>query len=459
MKIQYKLSLTFILLLIFGVTAISSYTIMSVRAYLLSQGEENLINDARLIQLVLQNEIFENDGISDTRLNQFSGYEVAIYDITGNRIRFFGEPNLTQPTLPDDLTRKLSQQNSTVVTSESDNQFLFVYNLISRADGNRILAVGQSKEVINQPVRTMRWIVYSGMFISISIILFVSFIFSKYLSQPIMQLTDASRKIADGDTDYTINLEREDEFGTLADSLNQMSAKLRADNEQLKLASEKQRQFYADIAHEIRNPLHTIMGTLEMMQMDGIAEDKRQKFSKSAMSQADRINRLFKDLMTLQRSDLDQNFIAEKRFRIDELIKKSGQTFQGIAQDKGIDLSCKAGKHHVTADPDKIEQVLDNLISNALKYTPAGSVTISAEKDGGKVRVEVKDTGIGIPKDHHPRLFDRFYRTDKARSRDSGGTGLGLAVVKSILDAHGSEIGIESEPGKGTKIWFHLNAG
>jgi signal transduction histidine kinase len=107
-------------------------------------------------------------------------------------------------------------------------------------------------------------------------------------------------------------------------------------------------------------------------------------------------------------------------------------------------------------DPDKIEQVLENLVSNALKYTNKGKITIHISLSEESVKVEVADTGIGISEDHINRLFDRFYRTDKARSRDKGGTGLGLAVVKSILNAHGSEINVKSNPGGGSRFWFTL---
>jgi len=111
--------------------------------------------------------------------------------------------------------------------------------------------------------------------------------------------------------------------------------------------------------------------------------------------------------------------------------------------------SCKA-----IGDPGKIEQVMDNLISNALKYTSEGSVDVTYKTEGSGVRVSIEDTGIGISDEHLDRLFDRFYRTDKARSRDKGGTGLGLAVVKSIIKGHGSDIHVESEVGKGTRFWF-----
>jgi signal transduction histidine kinase len=138
------------------------------------------------------------------------------------------------------------------------------------------------------------------------------------------------------------------------------------------------------------------------------------------------------------------------------VIKLIAELHELNAQEKGIILTYKNPPVKVKGDPDKIEQVLENLLTNAIKFTNEGEINISVRCDSKDVIVEVSDTGIGITNDHLDRLFDRFYRTDKARSRDKGGTGLGLAVVKSILSAHQSEIRVESEPGKGSRFWFRL---
>jgi len=126
------------------------------------------------------------------------------------------------------------------------------------------------------------------------------------------------------------------------------------------------------------------------------------------------------------------------------------------AKEKQIILQASHNSQKVIGDPDKIEQVIENLVNNAIKFTNKGSIEINVTDQENEIQIEVKDSGIGISTGHLDKLFDRFYRTDKARSRDKGGTGLGLAVVKSILDAHGSEIFVESEPGKGSRFWFTL---
>lgn len=477
MRIQYKLSITFVLLLVFGVTAISSYSIVFIRGYLMNQAEEGIRADAQQLLTTLQ--LMQG---SEARLTQVlhiigetSAYDIRIFDSAGRFVDASLGPagydsSRLHTALPDTTLRYLSglslgegraHAQLFYTLNEDQNERVYVFGKLPEAVVNvpYYIEISRLKEDIYRPVRTIRWIIYSGMFISIAIILFVSFLFSQYLARPILALKDASQRIAEGDTKQQIHLDRKDEFGMLADSLNRMAARLQQDNEQLVMAAEKQKQFYADIAHEIRNPLHTISGTLEMLQLEGLPEDKRKKFLDSARNQAERLNRLFKDLMTLQRSDMETTFVRKKPVQLRPLVENVAQAFREIAEARGITFRVKGPDVQVYADPGKLEQVFDNLISNAIKYTPEGRIEVSWHKhedDPRSLRCAVSDTGIGIPPPHISKLFDRFYRTDKARSRDKGGAGLGLSVVKSILDAHGVEIKVHSQEGKGSTFSFNL---
>jgi signal transduction histidine kinase len=321
-------------------------------------------------------------------------------------------------------------------------------------NGARYVRVSQLKSRIYAPVKKIRWIIYYGIFASIVLAIIVRIWMARYLTKPITQIKDAAQNIAAGDVDQQIDVDRQDEFGTLADSLNKMAMKLRKDTDQMKRYAERQRQFFADITHEIRNPLHTISASLEMLELDGLSDKKRKQYYKNAGDQVQRINRLFKDLKALQQYDSDEYFIEEHPFDLAE-ISNHMQEWHG---EKGLRLSVDMQPCYALGDKDKIEQVIDNLISNAIKYTNEGSVNLHYFKEGKKITVEVSDTGIGIAKEHLDRLFDRFYRTDKARSREKGGTGLGLAVVQSILKSHDTDIEVESEPGQGTTFRFRLPA-
>lgn len=460
MSIRSKLAWTFILLLIFGITAISSYSILFIRNYLLEQGEQQILNDSEWLAITIQN--LRVDGNFETNLNEAahtSGYHLAIYDAEGQlyaEVPYNTEMRANE-TLTDSLMQNLQQTNDVILQDESESEQLVTFTHLEETQNPaEYLRVSIFKDEVYEPIKTIRWIIYTGMFISMGLVIIVSILFSRYISRPILQLESTARDIAEGNTNQTLNLDRKDEFGTLAESLNRMANRLRADNLELKRMYQKQSQFFADITHEIRNPLHTISGALEMLEMHDLNDEMKKKYIKTASRQTHRINRLFKDLVTLQRYDSDEHFIKKKPFDLQLMIDMVKEMLEPEAEDKGLSLEFDAEPARVLGDPDKIEQVMENLVSNAIKFTPEGTVRINTKTEGDSVIVEVEDTGIGISKEHLDRLFDRFYRTDKARSRDKGGTGLGLAVVKSILNAHGTEIHVESEPGVGSKFWFRL---
>lgn len=461
MSIRSKLAWTFILLLIFGITAISSYSILFIRNYLLEEGEQQIINDSEWLAITIQN--LRLDGNFETNLNEAartSGYHLAIYDEEG---QLFAEVPYSSEMRSDEFLSEsriqtLRQTDDVLLENNSESdQLITLTHLQETQNPAEFLKVSIYKDQVYAPIKTIRWIIYTGMFISIGLVIIVSILFSRYISRPILELESAAREIAEGNTNQTLNLDRKDEFGTLAKSLNRMADRLRSDNLELKRMYQKQSQFFADITHEIRNPLHTISGALEMLEMHDLDEEMKMKYIKTALRQTHRINRLFKDLVTLQRYDSDEHFIEKKPFDLQLMVSMMKEMLEPEADEKDLSLEYNGKPVRVLGDPDKIEQVLENLVSNAIKFTSKGYIRINTKDKDDSVVIEVEDTGIGISKEHLDRLFDRFYRTDKARSRDKGGTGLGLAVVKSILNAHGTEIHVESDPGEGSKFWFELD--
>lgn len=464
MKIRSKLAWTFILLLIFGITSISSYSIVFIRDYLLEEGRRTMGQDTRWLAVTVANlsgdQHFEQHF---KKAAKTSGYELALYDSSGQLVSVQPEDASTSTPryLSNGIIKSLeAREDLPLLPRDSEAEALTSYiELGTTVAPIRYLRAAQLKDKIYAPIKTIRWIIYYGMFISIGLVVIVSIWIARYLTNPITQIKDAARDIAEGDVNREIDLKRGDEFGALAASLNQMASKLREDTRQIKQFAEKQRQFFADITHEIRNPLHNISAALEMMEIEQLPEEKRKKYINTAKNQTDRISRLFKDLKTLQRYDSDEYFVEAKEFDLASVARHMAEWHGDRAAQKQIELKIDTHSCKTIGDPGKIEQVIDNLVSNALKYTNEGEVRLDYETQNGEVRIEVSDTGIGISDEHLKRLFHRFYRTDKARSRDKGGTGLGLAVVKSILSAHNSDIYVESKVGQGTRFWFTLPAG
>lgn len=458
MKIRNKISLTFILLLIFGVTAVSSYAILFIRNYLLEEGERTIKSHAEWISLTISNawdDDVDLDKVAD--IQNVSGYEIVIYDEEGGLL-YASIPSGIGPDPSSEIQGVLQSQPTFLINSaELDRIYVFSRFQI-RPGVYQLIRVSREKELIYEPITTIRWIIYSGMFISIGLILLVSNLIARYLSKPIMELKASAQKVSEGKSNGVTISDRSDEFADLAMSINSMAQQLREDNERQAKVHEQQSRFFEDITHEVRNPLHTIMASMELLESGRLDVEKQRRYIQNAKGQAERMSSLFKDLLTLQRYDSDENFIQSQWFDLHRITSHLEGIYLDEFQQKGIRFIIQKTPCRVLADAPKIEQVLDNLISNAIKYTSEGEVSLAYQVKDKKVTITVSDSGIGIDEEHMANLFDRFFRTDKARSRDSGGTGLGLSVVKSILDAHGTEINVESSLGRGTKFWFQLTA-
>ncbi|TLS48895.1 cell wall metabolism sensor histidine kinase WalK [Paenibacillus antri] len=237
--------------------------------------------------------------------------------------------------------------------------------------------------------------------------------------------------------------------------------------EQEKLEASR-KEFVANVSHELRTPLTTIKSYLEALD-EGALEDRAlaERFIGVTRNETERMIRLVNDLLHLSRFDSRQKSLSLERVEMYELLEEVTDRFAFQARQRGMALSVdiESGVQPALVDRDAVDQVLDNLVSNAIKYSPDGGlVSLSARRLTGepgaaaRVEVTVRDQGIGIPKKDLGRIFERFYRVDKARSRNMGGTGLGLSIALEIVKAHGGTIRIDSEPGKGTAVVFTLPA-
>jgi heavy metal sensor kinase len=242
-----------------------------------------------------------------------------------------------------------------------------------------------------------------------------------------------------------------DEVGRLAMTFNEMLSRI----EELFRA---QQRFVADVSHELRSPLTAVRGNLDLLKRGAANDVEERKQMIDAMdSETARMSRLVSDLLLLARQDSGVP-IAQQPIELDTLMLEVYRQAQVTA--KGVTLTLGAEDQAIIiGDRDRLKQVLLNLVDNAIKYTPqGGKVTLSLTKDDTWVKIAVQDTGIGIASENLPNLFDRFYRVDKARSRDAGGSGLGLAIAKSVVELHNGKITVESQPGRGSTftVWLPL---
>ena len=229
---------------------------------------------------------------------------------------------------------------------------------------------------------------------------------------------------------------------------------------ELERVEQMRRDFVINVSHELRTPLASITGYAETL-MDGAIHDPQnnERFVKILWQNAQRLTRLTSDLMTLSQIEVKAREFEFSQQSVDTILRLAADGIRPVLARKSLRLTVTPVEEDlmIRCDISAVQQILSNLLDNAAKYTPAdGSITLGAISGQSSLNVFVKDTGIGVPKEHVPRLFERFYRVDKARSRELGGTGLGLAIVKHLVQAHGGGVWVESEPGVGSTFWFSL---
>jgi two-component system, OmpR family, phosphate regulon sensor histidine kinase PhoR len=229
---------------------------------------------------------------------------------------------------------------------------------------------------------------------------------------------------------------------------------------ELERVEKTRRDFIANVSHELRTPLTSIQGYAETLLEPGVQPDHGREFLEIIQKNAARMARLTEDLLTLARVESGEKEFVFASVPASQLLQEALQSFREMARSRGVELAIESSSERcVSADVDAVQQVLANLVDNALKYGGAGGkVFLGAREAEGSVEFYVRDLGAGIASEHLPRLFERFYRVDKARSRESGGTGLGLAIAKHIILAHGGSIRADSRLGHGATFVFTLPA-
>jgi signal transduction histidine kinase len=272
---------------------------------------------------------------------------------------------------------------------------------------------------------------------------------ARSLTRPIRALTDATRAIAGGDLTQKIPVQSQDELGELTTSFNQMSADLAR-------ATQSRRQMTADIAHDLGTPLTVLGGYLEAMQ-EGVLKTTPERIG-VMHTEITHLQHLVRDLRTLSLADAGQMSLNRQKVEIGALLRRVVSSYQLAAEQNGIRLSVETESAPLSLqiDQERMAQALGNLVSNALRYTAEGEISLWSSMRSGHAIIVVEDTGTGIATKDLSRIFERFYRADQARNLVAGESGLGLAITRSIIEAHGGEISVDSEVGRGTRFEIRL---
>jgi signal transduction histidine kinase len=272
------------------------------------------------------------------------------------------------------------------------------------------------------------------------------------MTQPLRDMAAAARRMEVGDYTTRIHTRSRDEVGQLAVAFNRMSGELQ-DLEQ------SRRDLVANVSHELKTPITAIRAHLENL-LDGVERPDPETLE-VMLAQSERLGRLVEQLLDLSKLESGEVALSRGPVRLESLVARVLSEIEVARADRGVRVvpHLPADLPPVDADAERVHQVLFNLLDNAVRFTPAGGeVTVAAQRENGSVHISVADTGVGIAPEHLPRLFERFYRVDPARSREDGGTGIGLAIARSVVEAHGGHIRAESQLGRGSTITFDLPA-
>ncbi len=326
--------------------------------------------------------------------------------------------------------------------------------LVTAPDGRRQIAqASYSLDRVNASLAVLRHVAGISMLLAALLAMGAGRLLASRSLAPLHQLTSTAERISGNRlSDRLPRSHNEDEFDRLAAVLNELL-------DRIEQYVKRMQQFAADASHELRSPLAALRGAAEVALSRWRTREEFRRVVEESIEHYDRLIRIAEDLLLLARLDAGEAVILKERIELRQAVEDVVDLFSPLAGERGILLTLVPGEAvSMVGDSGRLRQVLANLLDNAIKYTPAqGTVEVSLSRIGGCARLRVADSGVGISVEHLPRLFDRFYRVDRSRSRTGvNGVGLGLAICRSIVEAHAGTLRVESQPGKGTTVLLDL---
>lgn len=344
--------------------------------------------------------------------------------------------------------------------SDPNADYMDIALPLEGGDQDYIIYIIDDRETMRSLNDQLLLIIVEALAVGLVISVFLSLLLAKTMIAPIQELTHAAEKVASGDFTDKVENSSKDEIGVLTRTFNDMALQLEETLDDLKRSEQMRREFVANVSHELRTPITGVKSYAETLAADpDMPADTRERFLNVILNESDRMTKIVQDLLTLSRFDAGSFEFSFDYFSFETSVRDVYNAVRMEAQAHGhvFIIELEPGIPRIRGDKARVEQVLMNMVSNAIKYTKdGGRITIKAGVRGGEVWCSVKDNGIGIPKEDTQKVFDRFYRVDKARSRESGGTGLGLSIAQEIVVRHGGRIDLKSRMGHGTTITVWL---
>ena len=390
--------------------------------------------------------------------SEVSGNDIFLTDADGLVVSCSDDPGKCThigKSVPSEYINSTQTRGELDTVTDLDGLFQsprYVYAM-PVSDGAGYVFVSSLRSTIIGAWDAFFWVFFAVTLAVLSLALVMSLVISKKLSEPLDEMTAAARRFAHGDFSVRVREDKgTDELAALTSSFNAMA-------DSLERSEELRNELIANVSHELKTPMTTIAGFADGILDGTIPKEEEDKYLATIADETRRLSRLVRHMLSLSRMRSEGSDLTKRRdFDLNELIIRTLLNFETRAEDKKLDMDVQLPEVHmtVTADPDSITQVLYNLLDNAVKFADEGStITVALWKQNGKAYVSVKDHGDTIPADDLPLVFDRFHKSDRSRSKDRDGVGLGLYLVKSILDSHNEDIAVTSSDGT-TEFVFTL---
>jgi signal transduction histidine kinase len=476
MSLKSKLVLSYLLVILGTVLVLSIAVSLAVQNYVRSQQIESLRETASYLARGVQISYRHNGGWSTANLPSINPSQpvlLILVDAKDNPLLCsqpddFDGNNCNSPQIQHELVSSLQNQNTSsgdiqIATKEGNFSFIYISMPIKNGDqtiGALFLTQPHLSFRGDLPAQINRAILLAGLIVA-AIAALCSYLFVRRFTRPVESLTLAAERMKHGN--YTQRVDSpnsQDELGLLAQTFNEMASTIEADVTELRRQDEVRRELIANIAHDLATPLTAIQGLSEAIADEVISDPgARQETAQRIGREVQRLRRMVADVRQMTSLEAGQTPLDLAPLDLHSLVDETLLVLKPECEQTGITLSNDVPDDipQVKADSDRVIQVLLNLLDNARRHTPdGGSIRVGARVQDSRVAIWVSDTGSGIDPADLPHIFERFYRADRSRTTTTGGSGLGLSIVKAIVTAHGGTVSAESTPGEGTRVTFTL---
>lgn len=394
----------------------------------------------------------------DEYLTNISNYSYQVYavDEHGHGV-WYGAPFSGADLDPAIVQKVRSGQKYHGILEIRHNLFVigFFQNTLANSVGMPLHAEGQTYAVFLRPniermFGEMRDLLRMLVVLTALLSVVLLIISTRYLVKPIKRLTEATQQLAEGEFEIRLDLTRRDEIGELAQHFAKMA-------DELKKVEAMRQEFVSNVSHEIQSPLTSIKGFSQALRTEGMERAEQDAYLAIIEAESERLSSLSKQLLTLASLEQETIHLERAPYRLDEQIREAVLLLEWQWREKNVEFELDLSEITLRANRQMLHLVWINLLTNSIKFTPAGGVvSVQLSEHGLEAQVKVRDTGVGISPSELPRVFERFYKADRARNRIRSGSGLGLAIVQKVVKLHEGTVQIESELGVGTLIQVGL---